>query len=102
MIVHGVSVNQQTQCAHYHSERDVVAVQFKCCDTFYACIDCHNELAGHTPLVWGKDARKTPAVLCGKCQNTMSISADLDCRGFSPLRGTAFNPGGSRHGAPHF
>ena len=97
MIVRGASVNQQTQCAHYYSERDVVAVQFKCCDTFYACVHCHDELAGHKPLVWGKDERNTRAVLCGKCRNTMSIAEYLDCGNFCPFCGAAFNPGCARH-----
>ena len=74
MVVRGSSVNKRTHCAHYYSHRDVVAVKFKCCDTFYACIHCHEELAGHTPVVWGKDERETHAIFCGKCQKTLSIA----------------------------
>jgi uncharacterized CHY-type Zn-finger protein len=97
MIVRGASVNQQTQCVHYHSERDVVAVRFKCCDTFYACIHCHEELAGHAPLVWGKDERETHAVLCGNCRNILSIAEYLACGHFCPFCGTAFNPRCAEH-----
>src|SRR5215831_18222803 len=45
MTVRGISVTEQTQCVHYQSEVDVVAVRFKCFDAFYACIRCHEELA---------------------------------------------------------
>ena len=97
MIVRGVSVGQQTQCMHYNSERDVVAIRFKCCDTFYACIHCHEELAGHSPLVWDRNEREAHAVLCGKCQKTLSIAQYLDCGNFCPLCGAAFNPACERH-----
>ena len=40
---HGTGVNERTQCAHYHSERDIIGIKFKCCDAFYACIQCHEE-----------------------------------------------------------
>src|SRR5437870_2414190 len=92
MIVRGSRVTEQTQCAHYRSELDVVAIRFKCCDTFYACADCHDELAGHTPLVWGKEERATQAVFCGKCQNTLSIAEYLGCGNACPHCGAAFNP----------
>ena len=97
MIVRGVSVNERTQCQHFHSEFDVVAVRFKCCDTFYACIDCHNELAGHRPQVWGKNERETHAILCGNCQRTLSIAEYLDCQNRCPECGAAFNPRCAQH-----
>ena len=97
MVVRGSSVNKRTQCAHYHSHRDVVAVKFKCCDTFYACIHCHEELAGHTPVVWGKDERETHAIFCGKCQKTLSIAEYLGCGSSCPRCRAAFNPGCANH-----
>src|SRR5437868_9140631 len=92
MLVCGVTVNERTQCKHYHSEVDVVAVRFKCCNTLYACIRCHEEVAGHAPKVWGKDERAMHAVFCGNCHKTMSISQYLECRSHCPLCGAAFNP----------
>ncbi len=93
----GVGVNERTQCAHYHSERDIIAIKHKCCDTFYACISCHNELAGHAPAVWGKDERQTPAVLCGNCRTTLSIADYLACNNTCPACWAAFNPGCANH-----
>src|SRR2546430_15670155 len=97
MVVRGATVGQQTQCVHYHSARDIVAIRFKCCDTFYACVHCHEELTDHRPLVWGKDERESPAVLCGKCQNTLSIAEYLNCGSLCPFCGAAFNPDCERH-----
>ena len=45
--VKGVEVDDESRCAHYHSERDIIAIKMKCCGEYYACKDCHDELAGH-------------------------------------------------------
>lgn len=92
MTVRGCGVNESTQCVHYHSESDVVAVKFKCCDTFYACIHCHQELADHPPAIWGRDEREQQAILCGRCRNTISILEYLECKNSCPRCGAAFNP----------
>src|SRR5689334_15382413 len=97
MVVSGIAVNDRTQCAHYHSERDVAAVRFKCCDAFYACIHCHEELADHIPVVWGQNERDVRAILCGCCHNTLSITEYLNCQSRCPLCGAAFNPACSGH-----
>lgn len=95
--VRGVSVNARSQCAHYHSERDIVAIRFSCCDTFYACIHCHEELAGHQPILWRKDERETHAIVCGNCQSTMSIRDYLECGNRCPSCEAEFNPGCALH-----
>ena len=94
---HGVGVNKRTQCAHYHSERDIIAIKHKCCDTFYACIQCHNEVAGHAPQVWGRGERQEQAVLCGNCYGTLSIAEYLACGNTCPACQAAFNPGCANH-----
>jgi uncharacterized CHY-type Zn-finger protein len=95
--VHGVSVNEQTQCVHYHSAHDIVAIRFKCCDKFYACIHCHEEIAGHEPVLWGRDERETAAVLCGNCHSTLSIAEYLASGNTCPRCGALFNPGCAKH-----
>jgi len=97
MVVRGSSVNEYTQCAHYHSHLDVVAVKFKCCDTFYACIHCHEELAGHAPEVWAKDERENQAIFCGNCRQTLSIVEYIGCENSCPRCGAAFNPRCAEH-----
>ena len=96
-ICYGTGVNARTQCAHYHSERDIIAIRHKCCDTFYACIHCHNEAAGHAPQVWPPAEFDTRAVLCGNCQTTLSISEYLACENVCPHCQAAFNPGCANH-----
>jgi uncharacterized CHY-type Zn-finger protein len=97
MTVRGVSVTDQTRCVHYDSDLDVVAVRFKCCDTFYACLRCHDALANHPPLRWSKSEREINAIYCGTCQGTMSIREYIGCGNRCPLCGAAFNAGCADH-----
>ena len=95
--VHGVGVNARTQCAHYHSERDIIAIKQKCCGTYYACIQCHCELADHAPVVWPKNERDAAAILCGNCDSQLTIAAYLACANSCPICQAAFNPGCANH-----
>ena len=97
MTVRGSNVNERTQCAHHHSDRDLVAIRLKCCDTFYACIQCHEEMAGHIAVTWSKEERQVHAVICGNCYRTMSIADYLACDNSCPRCGAAFNPGCADH-----
>ena len=83
-IVHGVEVTDRTGCRHYHSAYDLVAIKFKCCGAYYACITCHHELAGHTVAVWPKAEYTTPAILCGACQDELTITAYMQCQARCP------------------
>ena len=94
---HGTAVNERTQCAHYHSERDIIAIKFKCCNAFYACIQCHHEAAGHAPVVWPKAEFDAEAILCGNCQSTFSIGRYLSCGSSCPVCQAAFNSGCANH-----
>ena len=97
IICYGTKVNERTQCAHYHSARDIIAIKFKCCDAFYACIQCHEEMAGHAPVVWPKNEFATTAIYCGNCKSTLSISEYLGCHNTCPQCQAAFNPGCADH-----
>ena len=96
-LIKGTAVNARTQCVHYHSARDIIAIKFKCCDTFYACIQCHEEQADHPPVVWPKAEYHTEAVYCGNCRRTLSISGYLACGNACPHCQAAFNPGCANH-----
>jgi uncharacterized CHY-type Zn-finger protein len=96
-FVHGVEVRPHTQCAHYHSERDIIAIRHKCCGEYYACIACHEALAGHLPQVWPRAERTTKAVLCGNCRTEMTISEYLASGNQCPQCQAAFNPGCANH-----
>ena len=99
--VRGVEVDGQTRCRHWRSPRDVIAIRMPCCNAYWACSDCHAELAGHPP------ARRAvndpaPAVLCGACGHEMTVRQYLDCCYACPRCGSAFNPGCALHHELYF
>lgn len=97
-VVQGVNVTPIAQCAHWHSDRDVIAIKHKCCGQFYACISCHEALAGHEPQVWPRSERGVPAVvLCGRCRWELSVEEYLGCGNACPGCQAAFNPGCALH-----
>jgi uncharacterized CHY-type Zn-finger protein len=88
LTIHGRDVNERTQCAHYHSERDIIAIQHKCCGEFYA---------NHPAQVWPKAEFHTEAIYCGNCYQTLSITRYLSCHSTCPHCQAAFNPGCANH-----
>lgn len=96
-IVHGVDLDTQMRCAHWHSDLDIIAIKMKCCGVYYACKDCHDALAGHAPQVWPKSEFNETAVLCGGCGTELSIRQYFDCENTCPACGAGFNPGCGRH-----
>jgi uncharacterized CHY-type Zn-finger protein len=69
----GVAVDDETRCAHYHGDRDVVAMRFACCDRYYPCAGCHEAVTDHTPERLPPDRFDEPAVLCGVCGTRLSV-----------------------------
>ena len=125
VLLRGVAVDPETRCAHWDSERDVVALRFGCCAVFSPCHACHAETADHDPEPWPRTRFGEPAVLCGVCGTTLSARAYLggdseglrasDSEGQSssgsrakpdndacPACGAAFNPGCRRHRDRYF
>jgi uncharacterized CHY-type Zn-finger protein len=95
--IRGVNLDERTRCAHWHSPLDVIAIKMKCCGIYYACKDCHVELAGHAIQTWRKTEWQTAAVLCGVCGNEQTIRQYMDCANSCPACGAAFNPGCRNH-----
>lgn len=95
--VYGVGVGPETRCAHYESRRDVVALRFGCCETFYSCHACHEALAGHESRPWPAERFDDPAVLCGVCGTALGVTAYLAADHECPTCGVAFNPGCAAH-----
>ncbi len=93
----GVGLDAQTRCAHYRSERDVIAIKMKCCRTYYACKECHDALAGHAVEVWPRAEWDEAAVLCGVCGVEMTAREYLGCGNVCPGCGAGFNPGCRNH-----
>lgn len=95
--VHGIEVDAETRCAHWHSELDIIAIRFKCCGRWYPCFDCHAELADHEPEVWPKDRFSEEAILCGSCGYQLAIAEYLVCDSNCPKCRRKFNPGCANH-----
>ncbi|HEY2753778.1 CHY zinc finger protein [Phenylobacterium sp.] len=95
--VHGVALDPQTRCAHWASELDIIAIKMRCCRTYYACRECHDELAGHEAAQWAAEEFGELAILCGACGTELSIEAYLGCESQCPNCRARFNPGCHKH-----
>lgn len=98
----GVAVDPETRCDHYGTERDVIALRFGCCDTYYPCFACHAVVADHEPAAWPRSRFAEPAVLCGACRETITAAAYLADGSSCPHCGVQFNPGCRRHRDRYF
>ncbi len=97
IYLNGRLTDHQTRCVHYQSPLDVIAIRFKCCNTYYPCYQCHEELAGHRAVPWSAGEHHQRAVLCGVCKTQLTITDYLTCNNSCPACGAGFNPGCSRH-----
>lgn len=95
--VRGVDVDPDTRCAHYHSDRDVVAFRFACCETYFPCFRCHAETADHDVVPWPRDRFDEPSVLCGACGTTLTVPEYLEADYQCPSCDASFNPGCRDH-----
>lgn len=95
--VKGVGVDDQTRCAHYPGETDIIAIKFACCEKWFPCYECHAELAGHVSRVWPNEQFDTPAILCGACGHELTVREYLDCKSTCPRCRQGFNPRCASH-----
>jgi len=124
--VHGLSLTPLTQCTHYSTPLDIIAIRHFCCNKFYACIRCHNALessnyptnthtntnkttpppptapAPHPATVWPLSRRNEKAVLCGACKRLLTIGEYLGCGSVCTGCGAGFNPGCRGHWGGYF
>jgi uncharacterized CHY-type Zn-finger protein len=98
----GVAVDPETRCAHFGSDRDVIALRFGCCETYYPCFACHAAVTDHGAEVWPRSRFEEPAVLCGVCRETITATAYLDGADSCPHCDAQFNPGCRNHRDRYF
>ncbi|PEJ59167.1 MULTISPECIES: CHY zinc finger protein [unclassified Bacillus (in: firmicutes)] len=91
------SIDNHTRCKHYHTEKDIIAIKFKCCDTYYGCYFCHEENVNHQHTVWHKNEWETKAIFCGDCHEELTIQEYQDCNYKCPKCHADFNPGCKNH-----
>ncbi len=95
--IFGKPVDNQTRCVHWHSQLDVIAIKFKCCDKYYPCFSCHEETTDHKPEVWPRAEFDTKAILCGVCGTELTINEYMGSDNTCPKCQAAFNPSCSKH-----
>lgn len=91
------AIDKQGRCKHYHGERDIVAIRFRCCDRYYGCYFCHVEHADHEAQVWEEEQGEAIAILCGSCNSELSIATYLNCESVCSACKAEFNPRCSLH-----
>jgi uncharacterized CHY-type Zn-finger protein len=95
--VHGLDVDAETRCRHYHGPLDVIALRFRCCGHWYPCFECHAACADHAAEVWPVAEHRQCAVFCGVCGHHLTVQAYLTCDSRCPACGAGFNPGCAKH-----
>jgi len=93
----GAVLDDQTRCAHYNSDLDVIALRFKCCDRWFPCRECHDDSETHAVQRWPKSEFSMKAVLCGACGGRLSINDYLNGENQCPSCRSNFNPDCSKH-----
>ena len=73
MEIYGAVVDNETRCIHYHTEKDIIAIKFKCCNRYYPCYKCHEEHTDHSIEGWPKQQFDELAILCGSCHTELTI-----------------------------
>lgn len=100
--VRGVDVDPETRCAHYDTERDVIALRFGCCGEYYPCFECHDAVTAHEAEPWPRDRFDESAVLCGACGAELTVGGYRECGYACPECGAAFDPGCADHEDRYF
>lgn len=94
----GKPIDAASRCVHWHSPRDILAIQFACCGEWYPCYQCHIETADHPVKRWPKSSFATQeALACGNCWQTMTIHQYFQSGSCCPHCGANFNPGCQTH-----
>ncbi|MBA4543808.1 MULTISPECIES: CHY zinc finger protein [Thermoactinomyces] len=96
-IIFGKTIDQKTRCVHYHSDLDIVAIKFACCERYYPCYQCHEETAGHQAVPWPRSRFHEKAILCGNCQTELTVHEYLNGEARCPECRHPFNPGCKKH-----
>lgn len=97
ITIKGIDVDPETRCAHYHTKKDIIAIKFACCQTYYPCYQCHDQLVNHERTVWQKEQYDSKAVLCGVCGTELTIQQYFSSASTCPDCSSVFNEGCINH-----
>ncbi|WP_084159263.1 CHY zinc finger protein [Paenibacillus taiwanensis] len=96
------AIDKEGRCQHYHQEVDVVAIKFKCCNTYYGCFYCHEHSADHPAMTWPQQEWGCKAIQCGNCKTELTIQAYLNSNYCCPVCQFQFNPRCANHNHLYF
>ncbi len=94
--INGNLIDGKGRCVHYGTEKDIVAIKFKCCNKYYACYQCHNEIENHLVKLWELEEFEEKAIACGSCFETISINKYKESSN-CPFCKSAFNVNCKKH-----
>ncbi|EFA24667.1 CHY zinc finger [Streptococcus sp. M143] len=98
---HGLLVDDESRCVHYHSVKDIVSLQCYECKKYYACYQCHNSMETHVFSPYPLALTEDQPILCGACKRTMTFQEyqkQIAC----PYCSAPFNPGCKQHHSFYF
>ena len=91
--IHGVGLDKEGRCKHYHTSLDIAALLCAQCRKYYACYSCHDEMEDH-PFAATAPEEEYP-VLCGNCRRKLTRKEYK--QGSCPYCHAGFNPRCSLH-----
>ena len=97
----GLLVDHESRCVHYHSDKDIVALQCYECQKYYACYQCHNKLESHVFSTYPLNLKEDRPILCGSCGKTLTYEEYTET-GTCPFCNAAFNPACQNHYSIYF
>ncbi|CAI4045156.1 hypothetical protein SUVC_11G1350 [Saccharomyces uvarum] len=96
--IHGKTVDDQSRCVHWHLPNDVIAIKFKCCASYFACFECHQELSSHPVQKYDlRDDADENLIVCGVCRHEMTFAEYHNAQLVCPNCQSPFNPGCKLH-----
>lgn len=101
MKIYGLLVDDESRCIHYHSEKDVIALQCYACKHYYACYQCHNALEDHVFSPYPLALTQDRPILCGVCKRLLTYATYKDVTA-CPSCQSPFNPGCKQHHSYYF
>lgn len=95
----GQLTDSETRCVHYQTPLDIIALKFKCCETYYPCFQCHLSASSHPIVKYTQNDlyQGIKVILCGSCKTELTFAEYLSHGYHCAECGSAFNPGCALH-----